>query len=353
MARVSETGLSGTGMGVWFTAPRTIELRSEALRDPGPGEAVLESVTSLISAGTEMNVYRGDIGTPEELVIATSRGDFPFPKQYGYQVVARVAGLGDEVTGLAVGDLVFAMHAHQDRFVAPVSVVTPAGTRDVVVRVPDGIEPERAAFMNLLAVALNGLLDQPVRHGDVVVVSGLGVVGSFAAALARRTAGTLIVVDPLPGRRARAEWLGADAIVDPADLADAVHDHSGGRGADIVVEASGAPRALQTALQVTGQEGTVVVLSYYGSREVPLVLSPEFHYRRQRIVSSMVGSVGSGLQPRWDRARRTATAFELLRNIDVSPLVSHRLPFAQAAEAYRLVDEHPAETLGVLLEYSY
>ena len=337
--------------GVWFTGPREIELRSEELRAPGEGEVLLEGVTSLISAGTEMNVYRGDIGSAEELVLPTSRGDFPFPVQYGYQVVARVAERGPGVADLAVGDHVFAVHGHQDAFVMPVSVPGAAGPRQIVTRVPDGVSPERAAFQNLLAVALNGLLDQPVRFGDVALVSGLGVVGSFAGWLARRTAGALVLVDPLAARRERAAWIGADAVVAPEDAVAAVLELSGGRGADVAVEASGAPRALQTAIGATGHEGTIVVLSYYGTREVPLVLSPEFHYKRQRIVSSMVATVGSGLQPRWDRARRTAAAFELLRGIDVAPLVSHRLPFAEAAEAYRLVDESPADTLGVLLEY--
>lgn len=340
-----------TARGVWFTGPRAIELRAEELRAPGEGEVRLEAVTSLISAGTEMNVYRGDIGSPEELVLPTSRGDFPFPVQYGYQVVARVAELGAGVDTLAVGDHVFAVHGHQDEFVMPVAVAGPTGRREIVTRVPEGVDPERAAFQNLLAVALNGLLDQPVRFGDVAMVSGLGVVGSFAALLARRTAGALVLVDPLPQRRERAAWIGADAVVAPEDAVEAVKSLSAGRGADVVVEASGAPRALQTAIQATGVEGTVVVLSYYGTREVPLVLSPEFHYGRQRIISSMVAAVGSGLQPRWDRARRTDVAFDLLRGIDVEPLVSHRLPFDAAAEAYRLVDETPAETLGVLLDY--
>jgi 2-desacetyl-2-hydroxyethyl bacteriochlorophyllide A dehydrogenase len=340
-----------TGRGVWFVAPRELELREETLRTPGPGEVRLEGITSLISAGTEMNVYRGEIGSAAELVLPTSRGEFPFPMNYGYQVVARVAELGEGVD-LAVGDRVFAVHAHQDNFVMPATATNAAGvTRDIVTRVPDGVSSEQAAFSNLFAVALNGLLDAPVRVGDVVAVSGLGVVGSFAAYLARKTAGALVLIDPLAERRERAAWIGADAVVHPADAAEAIRELSGGRGADIVIEASGAPRALQTALEVTGDEGTILVLSYYGKREVPLLLSPEFHYKRLRIVSSMVAAVGSGLQPRWNRDRRTAVAFDELRAVDVDTLVSHRLPFAQSAEAYRLVDESPAEVLGVLLQY--
>jgi threonine dehydrogenase-like Zn-dependent dehydrogenase len=126
---------------------------------------------------------------------------------------------------------------------------------------------------------------------------------------------------------------------------------SGGRGADVCVEVSGAPAALQAALDVTGVEGTITVLSYYGSREATLRLSPEFHLRRQRIVSSMVGLVGSGLQPRWDKRRRMQTAMRLLRAVDVNAMVTHEFDFADAPQAYALIDEHPNETLGVLLNY--
>lgn len=340
-----------TGRGVWFTGPRQVELRDEPLREPSPGEVRLAAVTSLISAGTEMNVYRGEIGSEAELALPTTRGTYPFPVSYGYQVVAQVEEAGDGVE-LRPGQLVFAVHPHQDRFVMPVATGPAEARRAIVTPVPDGVGADRAAFVNLFAVALGGVLDVPVRHGDVVAVTGLGVVGSFAAHLARATAGALVLADPLAERRSRAAWVEADAVVHPDGLADAVAELSDGRGADIVIEASGAPPALQTALSATGAEGTVVVLSYYGTRVVPLTLSPEFHFKRQRIVSSMVAAVGSGLQPRWDRERRTAVAFDGLRRVDVGHLVSHRLPFDQVGEAYRLVDESPADVLGVLLEYS-
>jgi hypothetical protein len=94
-----------------------------------------------------------------------------------------------------------------------------------------------------------------------------------------------------------------------------------------------------------------VVISYYGNREVTLRLSPEFHVRRQRIVSSQVGSVGSGLQPRWDAGRRMAVAMEELTSFDIETLVSHRLPFTDAPLAYEQIDTRPDESLGVLLQY--
>jgi threonine dehydrogenase-like Zn-dependent dehydrogenase len=161
----------------------------------------------------------------------------------------------------------------------------------------------------------------------------------------------VVVVDPVARRREFALSWGADAAVEPADALDAVLELSAGRGADISIEASGSPAALQAAIVGTGQEGTITAMSFFGRRTVPLVLSPEFHYRRHRIVSSQVSTIGSGLQPRWSLERRMATVFDLLADDRLQTPISHRLPFAEAPEAYRLLDEEPESTMGIALTY--
>jgi threonine dehydrogenase-like Zn-dependent dehydrogenase len=159
------------------------------------------------------------------------------------------------------------------------------------------------------------------------------------------------VVDPIEARRSRALKLGADAAVSPDEAGSAVADLSLGRGADVCIEASGAPAALQAAIEVTGQEGTIVTVSYFGSRLVPLLLSPAFHFRRQRIVSSQVSSLGSGLQPRWTVERRYGAAMDLLRSDWLDTPVSHRFAFERAPEAYRILDEAANQAMGILLAY--
>ena len=137
----------------------------------------------------------------------------------------------------------------------------------------------------------------------------------------------------------------------PDDAVAAIAELSDGRGADVYIEASGAPNALQTALSATGAEGRVVVISYFGSRTVALRLSPEFIQRRQRIVSTFTAELPGELLPRWNKQRKMRVAMEQLSQLDVVKFVSHRIPFHQAASAYQLIDEHPRERLGVLLEY--
>ena len=330
-----------TAQAVWFTGERQAELQREELPAVRPGEVLVSAVTSLVSAGTEMNFFRGHVTPSDNVTLPTMRGTVPYPVKYGYQVVGHVAEAGAD-SGFAVGDLVFATHPHQDRFVIPVSLVHP---------VIDGLTPQQAALTNMCAVAYGGLLEVPVRIGDVVGVSGLGVIGTMAAWLARRTAGRLILIDPLVGRRDRAAWVGADAVVHPDDAVAAIAELSDGRGADVYFEASGAPNALQTALSASGAEGRVVVISYFGSRAVGLRLSPEFIQRRQRIVGTFTAELPGELLPRWDKRRKMRVAMEQLLQLDVTKIVSHRIPFHEAASAYQLIDEHPHESLGVLLEY--
>lgn len=326
---------------LWFTAARTAEMLDATVQPPGPGQVSVRAIVSLVSSGTELLIYRGE--GAGELGLETCEGSFDFPVKYAYQVVGEVAAVGTG-SSYAPGDIVFARHPHQSYF-------TMNSESGLLVRVPDGMEPDRAVFVNLMAVALTTQLDVPVRFGDCVVVYGQGTVGSLAAQLARRTAGKLIVVDPVESRRARALGWGADLAVAPEAAQQAVADLTDGRGVDIAIEASGTAPALQAAIEATGQEGTIVAVSFYGTKVIPLVLAPEFHYRRQRIISSQVSSLGSGLEPRWTWERRDQAAFHLLGQGWLETPVTHRLPFAAAPEAYQLLDTRPDQAIGVLLSY--
>lgn len=330
-----------TATAVWFTAPRLVELRPSEVRPPAEGEIQVRGLCALISAGSEMNLYRGEGDLPDLSLFPTAEGQLPFPVKFGYQEVGEVEAAGPG-TDFEVGDRVFCFHPHQTRFTI---------SADLVWKIPPELDAERAAFAGLFGVALNACLTTPPLVGDCVVVSGLGVIGTFAAHLARLTAGSLVLVEPSATRRRRSAWIGADAVVHPNEAASAVEELSAGRGADLFIEASGAPPALQQAMRLTGTEATVTVASWYGTRPVPLSLSPEFHLRRQKVVSTGP-SLPAHLTPRWDRARMRRVAFARLAGLDVGTLlVTHRVPFRRASEAYALLDDPDADTLAVLLEH--
>jgi 2-desacetyl-2-hydroxyethyl bacteriochlorophyllide A dehydrogenase len=330
--------------GVWFPRQRAVELRDERVDRPGPGEIRVRAIASGLSHGTEMLVYRGQVASNLELDLPTLRGSYGFPIKFGYASVGRVDAVADGVIEPREGDLVFVHHPHQDEYVVAASLAYP---------LPTGLAPELGVFLANLETAVNVLLDAHPRIGDRAVVFGQGVIGLLVTQLLR-LAGLerVIAVDPIERRRALARELGADAAFAPGDDVIAlVREATDQRGADLAIEASGNEHALNAAISCVAFQGTVMVCSWYGTKPVALRLGDHFHRGRIRIASSQVSAIDPGLQPRWDRRRRVAFARDLLTRLRLEPLISHRIPFERAADAYRLVDEHPDDTVQVVLTY--
>jgi 2-desacetyl-2-hydroxyethyl bacteriochlorophyllide A dehydrogenase len=329
---------------VWFSAPCTVEVRHTAVGDPGPGQVLIATELSAISAGTELLVYRGLVARALKPDLATIEGDFSFPLKFGYAAVGRVVAIGPAVAELSVGQRVFALHPHQSVFVAPVELVVP---------LPEAVKPEAGVFFANLETAFNVLLDAHPRLGERVVIFGQGVVGLLITRLARLAGvAQIIVVEPIAERRAAAADLGADLTLEPGEAGpDDLRRLSGGDGPDLVIEASGTPSALQTALDAVAFQGTVVACAWYGSKLLALDLGGRFHRERVRLISSQVSHVDPALSPRWNRRRRTGAVLKLLPTLGLPELISHRFPLSQAPEAYRLLDERPGDALQVTLTY--
>jgi 2-desacetyl-2-hydroxyethyl bacteriochlorophyllide A dehydrogenase len=220
------------------------------------------------------------------------------------------------------------------------------------VRLPDDLDPLLGVFSANLETALNIVHDTPVRLGETALIFGQGVVGLLVALLLKRAgAGSVLVVDPLEERRKEALAAGADGAFEPEESNELVTRITGGRGADVAVETSGSGAALQSAIDAVATEGTIVVASWYGTRPVTLALGGHFHRGRVRLRSSQVGRLNPELAPRWDRARRLDTVLGLLGQLKLRELISHRIPFDEAPEAYLLLDERPGEALQVIFTY--
>jgi 2-desacetyl-2-hydroxyethyl bacteriochlorophyllide A dehydrogenase len=328
---------------LWFTAPRTATLRAETVEPPGSGEVRVETIASAVSAGTEMLVYRGEVPQDLRLDLPTLAGSYGFPIKYGYAAAGRVLDTGPDVEHLSPGDPVFVHHPHQEFFVVPARMP---------VRLPDDLDPELGVFAANLETALNIVHDTPVRLGETALIFGQGVVGLLVGLLLKRAgAGPVLVVDPLEERRRLALAVGADGAFGPEGLNDRVTKITGGRGADVAVETSGSGAALQSAIDAVANEGTVVVASWYGTKPVTLALGGHFHRGRVRLRSSQVGRSNPELAARWDQARRMDTVLGLLGRLKLRELISHRIPFEEAPEAYVLLDERPGEALQVIFTH--
>ncbi len=304
----------------------------------------VRAVASALSQGTEMLVYRGEVPADLPLDLPTLAGSFGFPIKYGYATVGRVLDTGAGVEDLAPGDLVFVHHPHQDVFVVPAAMP---------VRLSDELDPLLGLFVANLETAVNVVHDTPLRLGETALVFGQGVVGLLVAQLLRLAgAGRVLVVDPLKNRRDLARTVGVDETFEPGeDFPERILETTAGRGADVAVEVSGSGAALQAAIEAVAVEGTVVAASWYGAKPVALSLGGHFHRGRVRLRSSQVGRMSPDLGSRWDLDRRTEMVLGLLSRLRLKELISHRFPFEEAPEAYRLVDERPGEAVQVILTH--
>ncbi len=301
-------GSKRVARSIWYAAPGVVEMRQAPLAPPGGGLALVRTLYSGISRGTERLVSQGLVGESEwgRMTAPMQEGQFPFPVKYGYCAVG-VVEAGPETLRCRT---VFCMHPHQDYFLAPPEKLTV---------VPDGIPPRRAAIAANMETALNALWDSGAGPADRIVVVGAGLVGLLIAFLAARLPGTEVtVIDVAADRQAIVEAMGARFSTAPIT------------GADVVFHASVSAAGLNTAIACAGLEATIVEVSWYGDCDVPVKLGGAFHSQRLRLVSSQVGHVSAGRRPRWDHGRRLGAAMRLLDDPRLDRLVADEIAFDDA-----------------------
>jgi 2-desacetyl-2-hydroxyethyl bacteriochlorophyllide A dehydrogenase len=311
---------------VFFVAPRKIDVAPVRVAEVGENDVLVRTSYSGISAGSELLAYRGQIdpAIPVDETIGALGGTFRYPFRYGYSCVGRVEGGHG---ALSEGDLVFAFHPHQDRFVVPADDIIALG----------GLDPRVTTLLPLVETALQLTRDAGPVEGEPVAVAGLGVVGLLTAALLVRAGARVVASEPLEWRRTAAQPFAVRAVA-PDDLDATVRDETDGRGARVLIEASGNPAALASGLRLLAHEGTAVVASWYGTKPVSLPLGAEFHRRRLSIRSSQVSSIPAAQQPEWTVQRRRQAARALLAELPLQALATHTFAFADAAEAFAAVD---------------
>jgi 2-desacetyl-2-hydroxyethyl bacteriochlorophyllide A dehydrogenase len=330
MARRS-TGKVRVARSLWYIRKGAAELRSVRLQPPAPGEALVRTLYSGISRGTERLVFEGAIGETEfeRMRCPMQEGSFPFPVKYGYCAT----GVVEDGPAALAGRNVFVLHPHQDFFVAPVAMLAP---------IPDQVPVRRATLAANMETTLNALWDSGAGPGDKIVVVGCGIVGLLVASLAARLPGaTVTAVDTDTSRRPLVASLGA---------AFATPDRTPG-DADIVFHTSATGAGLNTAIKCAGIEGTIVEMSWYGAKPVQVELGGAFHSRRLKLVSSQVGMVSPGRRARWDYRRRLTAALSLLDLPALDALVAEEIAFEDAPKRLPQVLAASAQGLAPVIRY--
>jgi len=309
----------------WITGPSRAEIRSEPLARCSPDEVRVRALYSGVSRGTETLVFRGEVPPSEyeRMRAPFQQGAFPAPVKYGYTSV----GVVEEGPEPLCGRRVFCLHPHQTHYVVPAAAVLP---------LPEGLPPGRAVLAANLETAINGLWDAELRLGDRVAVVGAGALGCLAAWLAARVPGCEVeLVDLDPRRASIARALGAGFA--PPERAR--------RGADLVVHASGTPDGAHLALELAAFEATVLEMSWFGTRTVPLPLGERFHSQRLTLKASQVGAVAAAQRARWTRERRLDLALRLLAEPGLDALISGEDRFEDLPRVMARLAAEPGDTV--------
>jgi predicted dehydrogenase/threonine dehydrogenase-like Zn-dependent dehydrogenase len=345
---------------------------------PAAGQLLLRTSRTLISAGTERMLV--DFGKANALdkarqqpdkvrqvlekvktdgllpTIEAVRNKLDQPLALGYCNVGRVIGIGRGVQGFAEGDRIASNGKHAEVTTAPVNLCA---------RIPDGVSDDHAAFTVIGAIALQGIrLAQPTL-GEVVVVTGLGLIGQITVQLLRAHGCRVLGIDVDSARLALARASGAEvvSVADGGDPVAAAMECSRGRGVDavIVTAATKSSEPMRQAALMCRKRGRIVLVGVTG-----LELSRDDFFKKE--LSFQVScSYGPGRYDpeyeekghdypvgyvRWTEQRNFEAVLDMMADgrLDPQPLISHRFTLHDATAAYEIV-AGAEPSLGILLTY--
>jgi predicted dehydrogenase/threonine dehydrogenase-like Zn-dependent dehydrogenase len=353
---------------------------------PGPGEVLVRTDYSLISAGTETASVRasaptdrvsrwanrlrkvGEVarmtverGLAETRTAVAARLEGP-SQLSGYSLSGTVESVGRQIGDLVPGQRVAcagAASAHHAEYVAV--------PRNLVSVVPEGLDARQAAFVTLGSIAMHGVRQADVRLGEYVAVVGLGLLGQLTVALLRASGCRVLGSDVRVERVERAAGLGLERgfVVGRDDFVEGVRDATGGRGADAVILTAGTASSepIREAVEALRRRGRVVVVGAVGME----IQRDSFYMKEAEL--RIACSYGPGrYDPRyevegqdypyeWVRWTENRNMEEFLRlaadgRVPLERLVDRVIPVERAPEGYEALtattDDAP---LGVLLEY--
>ena len=225
-----------------------------------------------------------------------------------------------------------------------------ANDRDSV-RVPHGFDPDIVLMSQLLGTVIHCFFKLGNVINKDVVVLGQGPVGQlFNATLRNLGARTIIGVDPLRHRLEVGRQMGATHTVDPGreSLLDVVEGVTGGRLADLTIEAVGEEETLTTCSSITRRNGTIVYFGVPDKVNHEGVMQVRFQdlFKKELCLITTVGP-----NPHEDYA--TALDWITQDRIDVRPILTHFLPFEQIQQAFEIAFDEAAaqESVKVVLRF--
>jgi 2-desacetyl-2-hydroxyethyl bacteriochlorophyllide A dehydrogenase len=345
----THTQAQGQGQRAVLPGPFEVEVETFELQSPTPGQILIETEASAISAGTELAIYTGI----HQWLQDPTRTWPKFPFVPGYSAVGRIAAVGEGVGGWHVGERVIWPGRHESHALVGVAEPAPA-----VWRIDESVPAPVAACAVLARFPLTALVRSGQILGQSVAVIGLGLIGQTTLRLyAAAGAYPLIGIDLMEHRRALALHSPGVTALDPSigDLKPALREINHGALPDIVVDATGAPDAVRLAMSLVADGGQVVMV---GSPR-GIAGAVDFYWDLHGRSIALVGAHGSaiGVEPRekfpFTRERALRLLAHLLESgkLKIDDLLTHHVHGGELKAMYEGLLHARDEFLGVTLHW--
>jgi (R,R)-butanediol dehydrogenase / meso-butanediol dehydrogenase / diacetyl reductase len=323
---------------VVYTGARTLRVEPQFPVTPGLGMVRVDVAYTGI-CGTDLHIYHGDMDNR-----------VPWPCVVGHEMSGRIAEAGADVDGWRVGDPVTVMpldwcgqcpaclagHTHLCHRLTFLGVdsagsmqsswTVPART---LIRLPADMALDHAALVEPVAVAVHDVRRSGLVAGEKTLVVGGGPIGLLIASVARLQGGDLRLIEPNPYRRSLASELGFEAH-DPEDAMTpgTLEEWTGGAGAAVAFEVSGAAAAVTTAVDALAVRGRLVQVAIH---PVPREMSLHRFFWRELTM------IGARLYDRNDF--ETAVSLIAGARLPAAALISRIEPLSRAELAFAALED--------------
>mgnify|MGYP002395743340 CR=1 FL=1 len=343
-------------MAARFYEPGVIRVERVDLPKIGKDELLVRNRV-VLTCGTDLKMYlRGHRLVTPPLII-------------GHEFAGTVEKIGDDVQGFQEGMRVVAANSapcmscyycrigkpnlcdHLDEVLVGFSspgayaeyLRLPARiVRQNTYEIPGGVSFEEAAFLEPLACVVHGGDLSGVKGGDLVFVIGAGPIGLLHIQLAKASgAKAVAVTDASPERLRKAGELGADHLVNSKDTIGEVERLTQGRGADVTIEAVGKPETWELAVRATRKGGTTVLFGGCPAGSTASIDTGAVHYGELTL---------KGVFHHTPRDVHEAMRLISTREVNVAPLITHRMKLSEVEAALRLMQSGAAIKVALICQ---
>jgi L-iditol 2-dehydrogenase len=339
------------------------DVRVETVPVPeiGPGE-VLIRVHSCGICGTDLKKIH--------------TGSHSAPRIFGHETSGTIVKTGEGVEGFVVGDRVMVFHhipcgqcyyCRKKTFaqcpvykkVGCTAGFEPSGggfaeyvrVMDWIVRsgglvkIPDGVPFEQAAFVEPVNTCLKAIVNLNLAADETVLVIGQGPIGIMLAALAARTGAKVLTSDLFAERHAVAAVYGLKHPIDAGkeDVIEVAKRESEGRGADAVILAVGGNSLIRMAMDAARPGGRVLLFAQTQHSEA--VIDPAVVCMDEK---TLMGSYSASVEIQEEGARLVFDGYS--QGLDLTRLISHRFPLEEAIEAIKVASNPAASSMKIFIQ---